>query len=64
MVDRYRRISLHKHKIDVPGTPLREYVDLHLVPDEAEQLMHIRIWWDDRMVHSLSLPLEGFRVHF
>ena len=64
MVDGYRRISLHKHKIEVPGTPLREYVDLHLVPDEAEQLMHIRIWWDDRMVQSLSLPLEGFRVHF
>jgi hypothetical protein len=26
--------------------------------------MHIRIWYDDAMVHSLSLPLDGFRVHF
>jgi hypothetical protein len=26
--------------------------------------MHIRIWYDGTMVHSLSLPLEGFRVHF
>jgi hypothetical protein len=64
MVDGYRRISLFNHKIEVPGTPLREYVDLHLVPDEADQLMHIRIWWDQRLVHVLSLPLDGFRVHF
>ena len=63
MVDGYRRISLFKHTIEVPNVPLREYVDLHLVPDEAKQLMLIRIWLDDRLVHSLSLPLEGFRVH-
>jgi hypothetical protein len=64
MVDGYRRISLHNHKIEVPRTPLREYVDLHLVPDEAEHLMHIRIWWEHRLVRTLSLPLDGFRVHF
>jgi hypothetical protein len=40
------------------------YVDIHMVPDDTRQLMHIRIWWDGNMVHSLSLPLEGFRVHF
>lgn len=64
MVDGYRRISLHNHKIQVPGTPLREYVDLHLVPDETENIMNIRIWWDHRLVHTVSLPLDGFRVHF
>jgi len=26
--------------------------------------MHIRIWWNKQMVHSLDLPLQGFRVHF
>jgi len=25
--------------------------------------MEIRIWWNDKMVHSVSLPLHGFRVH-
>lgn len=64
IVNGYRRVSLFNHKIEVPHTPLYEYVDLHLVPDEAKQLMLIRIWFNDRMVHSLSLPLEGFRVHF
>jgi len=64
MVNGYRRISLFKHVIEVPNVPLREDVDVHLVPDEAKQLMHIRIWWNNKMVHSVSLPLLGFRVHF
>lgn len=64
MVNGYRRISLFKHQIEVPNVPLREDVDVHLVPDLTKQLMHIRIWWKDKMVHSMSLPLPGFRVHF
>jgi hypothetical protein len=64
IVNAYRRISLFNHAIEVPHVPLRVYVDVHMVPDEARQLMHIRIWYDGTMVHSLSLPLEGFRVHF
>jgi hypothetical protein len=64
IVNGYRRISLFKHEIEVPNVPLREDVDVHLVPDDTRQLMHIRIWWNDKMVHSISLPLQGFRVHF
>jgi hypothetical protein len=64
MVNAYRRISLFNHTIEVPNVPLRVYVDVHMVPDDEKQLMHIRIWYDDAMVHSLSLPLDGFRVHF
>lgn len=44
MVNGYRRISLFNHAIEVPSVPLRVYVDVHMVPDEAKQLMHIRIW--------------------
>ena len=63
MVNSYRRISLFNHTIEVPRVDLREYVDIHMVPDDTGQLMHLRIWWNGNMVHSLSLPLEGFRVH-
>jgi hypothetical protein len=63
-VNGYRRISLFKHIIEVPNVPLREDVEIHLTPDEPDQLMHIRIWWNKNMVHSLSLPLHGFRVQF
>jgi hypothetical protein len=64
IVNGYRRISLFKHVIEVPNVPLREEVDVHLVPDVGKQLMHTRIWWNRKMVHSVSLPLQGFRVHF
>lgn len=64
MVNGYRRISLFKHQIEVPKVPLREYVDVHMVPDTAKDVMHIRIWWKEEMVHSVLLPLQGFRVHF
>ena len=64
VVNGYRRISLFNHTIEVPKTELYEEVDIHLVPDTAKQVMETRIWWNNTMVHSVALPLEGFRVHF
>ncbi len=63
-VNGYRRISLFNHSIEVPNVPLFHDVDVHLVPNTTKNLMNIRIWYNDRMVHSVSLPLRGFRVHF
>jgi hypothetical protein len=63
MVNAYRRISLFNHTIEVPNVPLRVWVDVHMVPDVGNQLMHIRIWHERNFVHSLSMPLAGFRIH-
>ncbi|MFH1486226.1 MAG: hypothetical protein ABIH46_09160 [Chloroflexota bacterium] len=63
VVNGYRRISLFDHTIEVPKVDLHEDVDIHLVPDAVKQVMEIRIWWKSTMVHSVALPLEGFRVH-
>lgn len=62
-VNGYRRISLFNHTIEVPKVELYEEVEIHLVPDTTKQVMEVRIWWHDKMVHSVALPLEGFRVH-
>ena len=64
VVNGYRRISLFNHTIEVPNVELRQEVEIHLVPDTAKQVMEIRIWWNDNMVHSVALPLAEFRVHF
>ncbi len=64
IVNGYRRISLFNHEIEVPHVPLREEVDLHLIPNPAKQAMEVRIWWNQKMVHSVHLPLAGLRVHF
>ena len=64
VVDGYRRISLFNHTIEVPNVELHEDVDIHLAPDMTKQVMGIRIWWSGKMIHSVLLPLHGFRVHF
>jgi uncharacterized protein (UPF0216 family) len=60
----YGRISLFNHEIRIANVPLRQEVDVHLVPDPSRNIMQIRIWFQDALAHSVDLPLEGFRVHF
>jgi hypothetical protein len=60
----YRRISLFNQEIEVPHVPLREDVELHMVPNLERQILEVRIWWNHKMVHSINLPLADLRVHF
>ena len=65
MVNGYRRISLFNHEIAVPHVPLREEVEVHLVPDIARDALEVRIWWENQMVQSVTYPLKEFpKVHF
>ncbi|HUS69218.1 MAG TPA: hypothetical protein VM075_00380 [Anaerolineae bacterium] len=64
MVDSYRRISLFGHQIRMPRVPPHEEVAIHMIPDIDKQVMELQLWWNEKMVHSLRLPLHGFRVHF
>ncbi len=60
----YCRITLFNHQIDLPQVPLYEDVDLHLIPDLARQVLEVRVWWDQKMVLSTSLPLAETTVRF
>ncbi len=65
MVNGYRKMNVFNHDIPVQYVPLREEVDVHLCPDVERGALEVRIWWDNRMVQSLSYPLSDFsRVHF
>jgi hypothetical protein len=65
MVNGYRKISVFNHDIPVPGVPLHEEVEVHLIPDVARGALEVRIWWDNRMLNSITYPLKEFpRVHF
>jgi len=65
VINGYRKISLFNHEITVPNVPLREEVEVHLVPDTRREALEIRIWWNNRIVHSLVYPSREFsRVHF
>jgi hypothetical protein len=60
-LDGYRRVSLNRHSIEVPKVDVREDVDLRLVPDLAKNVLEVRIWFKDKMVHSVNLPLNEFQ---
>ncbi len=59
-VNGYRKISLFNHEIVVPYVPLREEVEVHLTPDKGRGALEVRIWWNNRMVHSVAYPLREF----
>lgn len=60
----YGRISLFNHQIRVANVPLREQVDINLIPDFDHEIMHVRIWHKETLAHTVQLPLQQFRVHF
>lgn len=64
MVNGYRKISFMSQEIEVPHVPLRETVDLHLIPDVEKRSLEVRVWWQKKMVRSLHLPLPTTPVHF
>jgi hypothetical protein len=64
IVNGYRKISFVSQEIEVPHVPLRESVDLHLIPDLEKRSLEVRIWWQKKMVRALHLPLPATPVHF
>ena len=64
IVNGYRKISFVSQEIEVPHVPLRETVDLHIVPDLEKRSLEVRIWWQKHMVRSLHLPLPTTPLHF
>jgi hypothetical protein len=65
MVNGYRKISLFNHEIEVSKVPLREEVEVHLVPDITRGALEVRIWWENQMVQSVIYSLKEFpRVQF
>jgi len=59
-VNGYRKISLSNHDIPAPHVPLREEVEVHLIPDVERAALEVRIWWENRMVNSVTYPLREF----
>lgn len=64
-VNPYRRIEFYKTTIPMPKVPIGQEVEIHLVPNLERRSLHLRFWWEKRMIHSQVFPLDQFpRVHF
>lgn len=67
ITDGYRRISLFNQKIEVPKTPPREKVNIHMVPKliDKQNIVELRIWWKEQLVYHNIYPMTMFpKVHF
>jgi hypothetical protein len=60
----YGRISLYGHEIPIPHVPVREEVDLHMIPDVIKHSLEVRVWFERKMVHVFSFPMTDPTVHF
>lgn len=65
MVNPYHKISLWSKEIFVPKVPLRDDVDILIAPDITKEIIELRFWWHDKLVHTLTYPIKDFpSVHF
>jgi len=54
---------LADYRQDVAAFSVTEEVAVHLVPDTLKNVMEVRIWWQEKMVHSVAFLLGEFTVH-
>jgi hypothetical protein len=65
MVNAYHKISLFNKEIFIPKVPLRDYVEIFIVPDKKQGIVELRFWWSNQLVHTLTCPIKDFpSVHF
>ncbi len=66
IADGYRKITFAGQVIQIPGIEPHQEVELHLVPDEAKNLVEIRVCADKKLAHCVILPISDIAktVHF
>ena len=64
-VNAYRKISLSNLELKVPEVPIREKVQLRIVPDKESRLSEIRFWYNSKLVSVQKVKNEDLSlVHF
>jgi len=62
VVNPYRRISLNNLEINISGVPIREKVNLRIVPDLDSGMAEIRFWYKDRLVSTHEVKNEDLNL--
>jgi len=64
-VNAYRKISINKMELQVSAAPIREQVQLRLVPDKESGLAEIRFWYNSKLIGIQKVKNEDLNlVHF
>ena len=66
IADGYRKISFSGLSFQIPGVDPHDDVELHLIPDESKNLVEVRFWAHNKLLHSLNIPISSVdkSVHF
>jgi len=64
-IDAYHKISINNLKLKVHKAPLREEIELRIVPDEKAGLAEVRIWYKDILTDVYQVKNSDLNVvHF
>ena len=61
-VNAYRRISFNKLVINITGVPIRDKVNLRIVPDLRSGMAEIRFWFKDELVGTYQVRNEDLNL--
>jgi len=66
IADGYRKISIGGHSIQIPKIEPRDQLELHFIPDLCKNVVEIRVWSSNDLVHTINLPIADLQkvVHF
>ena len=64
-VNQYRKISFNSLELSISGVPIRELVQLRIVPDKESGLAEVRLWYKEKLVGIQKVKNEDLNlVHF
>jgi hypothetical protein len=61
-VDAYHKISINNVKLKVRGVPLREKVEIRIVPDEESGVSELRFWYRNKLVDSQKIKNTDINI--
>jgi len=62
IVNPYRKISFNKLKFPISGAPIREKVNLRIVPDVESGMAEIRLWYKDNLIGIQKVKNEDINL--
>ena len=61
-VNPYRKISFNKLIFPISGAPIREKVNLRIVPDLRSGMAEIRMWYKDNLIGIQNVKNEDINL--
>jgi len=61
-VNPYRKISFNKLKFSISGAPIREKVNLRIVPNIESGMAEIRLWYKDNLIGICNVKNEDINL--